>query len=52
VSTVAGETTTAYVVRDADAKVVVAFWGAMAAEEAARWIEREYDVELVELPPR
>jgi hypothetical protein len=48
-STVAGGTTTAYVVRDADGKVVVAFWGAAAIEEVERWRERNYQVERVTL---
>ena len=48
-STVAGGTTTAYVVRDADGKVVVAFWGASALEEVERWRARNYQVEQVKL---
>ena len=49
-STVAGETTTAYVVRDAYGRVVVAFWGASAPDEADRWLARDYQVDLVQLP--
>ena len=49
-STVAGETMTAYVVRGPDGRVVVAFWGESALEEADRWLEREYRVDRVELP--
>jgi hypothetical protein len=49
-STVAGGTTTAYVVRGADGKVVVAFWGASAADEARSWRARGYQVDRVDLP--
>ena len=49
-STVAGETMTAYVVRGSDGHVVVAFWGESALEEADRWLEREYWVDRVDLP--
>ena len=49
-STVAGETTTAYVVRGDDGRVVVAFWGESAPEEADRWLERDYRVDRVQLP--
>jgi hypothetical protein len=49
-STVAGETMTAYVVRGADGRVVVAFWGESALEEADRWLERDYRVDRLELP--
>ena len=49
-STVSGETTTAYVVRDADGRVVVAFWGESAPEEADRWLELDYRVDQVHLP--
>ena len=49
-STVAGDTTTAYVVRDANGRVVVAFWGAAAPDEADRWLARDYRVDLVQLP--
>ena len=49
-STVAGETTTTYVVRGADGHVVVAFWGELAPEEADRWLERDYRVDRVQLP--
>jgi len=49
-STVAGGTTTAYVVRGADGRVVVAFWGESAPEEADRWLERDYRVDRVQLP--
>jgi hypothetical protein len=49
-STVAGETTTAYVVRDTDGRIVVVFWGASAPEEADRWLARDYRVDLVSLP--
>jgi hypothetical protein len=50
VSTVAGETMTAYVVRGSDGRVVVAFWGESALEEADRWLDRDYRVDRVELP--
>jgi hypothetical protein len=49
-STVADKTTTAYVVRGSDGRVVVAFWGESAADEADRWLERDYRVDRVELP--
>jgi putative heme degradation protein len=49
VSTIAGGTTTAYVVRDAEGEVVVAFWGASAPEEVERWRERNFQVEQVKL---
>lgn len=49
-STVAGETMTAYVVRGSDGRVVVAFWGESAHEEADRWFDRDYRVDRVELP--
>ena len=49
-STVAGETTTAYVVRGSDGHVVVAFWGESAPEEADRWLARDYRVDRVQLP--
>jgi hypothetical protein len=49
-STVAGATTTAYVVRDAGGRVVVVFWGASAPDEADRWLARDYRVDLVPLP--
>ncbi len=39
-------TGTTYLVRNAAGELVVAFWGAMAEEEAALWQEREgYRVE-------
>ena len=46
---VAGETTTAYVVRGADGHVVVAFWGEAAPAEADRWLELDYRVDRVQL---
>jgi hypothetical protein len=49
-STVAGGTTTAYVVRDVDGRVVVAFWGAAALDEVEHWKARNYQVEQVILP--
>ena len=49
-STVSGKTTTAYVVRGSDGRVVVAFWGESAPEEADRWLERDYRVDRVDLP--
>jgi hypothetical protein len=49
VSTVAGRTTTAYVVRDREGQVVVAFWGAAALEEVEHWRAPDFRVEQVQL---
>jgi hypothetical protein len=38
-------TATAYVVRDPAERVVLVFWGAQAAEEAASWAARGYRVD-------
>ena len=44
------QTTTAYVVRDREGHVVVAFWGPAAAEEAGHWADRGYRVDEAEAP--
>jgi hypothetical protein len=49
-STVRGELAAVYVVRDRAGRVVVAFWGEDAPDEAARWSsDRRYRVEVVAL---
>ena len=42
------EAKTTYVVRNADSRVVVAFWGADAPEEAGYWQSEGYAVEALE----
>jgi hypothetical protein len=40
-------TRTTYLVRDSEDRLVVAFWGAMAEDEAALWAERDgFRIEL------
>ena len=41
------EMNVAYVVRNAEASVVVCFWGADAPDEASTWRDKGYNVELV-----
>ncbi len=47
----APQETTAYVVRDDAGRVVVAFWGPAAVDEARAWTERGYTVDEAEAPP-
>ena len=44
------QTTTAYVVRDRDGRVVVVFWGPAAADEARDWSDKGYRVDEAEAP--
>ena len=41
-------TATVFVVRDGDGRVVVAFWGSAATDEASDWRARGYRVECVD----